>query len=110
MSYLGNGKTEIASQAPGHSDYYCYILQCKDGSYYTGWTKDPVRREKCHNRGQGARYTRSHRPVKLVYIEPQPDLSSAMKREAQIKALSREKKKQLIIQFQQTSQNDQRQD
>jgi putative endonuclease len=74
----------------------CYILECSDGSYYTGWTTDPVRREKQHNQGRGAKYTRTHRPVKLVYIEPQPDRSSAMKREHAIKSLSHARKKLLI--------------
>ena len=76
--------------------FYCYILKCSDGSFYTGWTTDPVRREKRHNAGNGAKYTRSHRPVRLVYVEEQPSRSGAMKREFQIKNLSREKKKKLI--------------
>lgn len=75
---------------------YCYILECSDGSYYTGWTTDPVRREKQHNQGRGARYTRTHRPVRLVYIEPQPDRRTAMRRERAIKTLSHERKSQLI--------------
>jgi putative endonuclease len=78
--------------------YYCYIVQCSDGSYYTGWSTNPQQRELRHNRGQGARYTRAHRPVTLVYVEPQPDLSTAMKREASIKTMSREMKMHLIQQ------------
>lgn len=77
--------------------YYCYILLCADGSYYTGWTMDPLRREKQHNNGRGAKYTRMHRPVNLVYIEAQPDRSSAMKRERQIKQLKRDQKEKLIL-------------
>lgn len=76
--------------------FFCYIVECADGTLYTGWSTDPQRREKQHNAGRGARYTRQHRPVRLVYIEPQPDLVTAMKRERAIKALSREKKKALI--------------
>jgi len=76
--------------------FYCYILECGDGTFYTGWTTDPERRVKQHNRGAGSRYTRSRLPVKLVYLEPQPDRAAAMKRERTIKRLSREKKKQLI--------------
>ena len=76
--------------------YYCYILECVDGSYYTGWSLDPTRREKQHNNGRGAKYTRLHRPVKLVYVEEQPDLSSALKRERQIKKLHHEQKKHLV--------------
>lgn len=76
--------------------YYCYILECADGTYYTGWTTDPTRREKQHNAGQGARYTSIRRPVKLVYLEELPDKISALKRELAIKSLRREQKKRLI--------------
>jgi putative endonuclease len=76
--------------------YFCYIVECADGTLYTGWTTDPTRREKQHNAGRGARYTRQHRPVRLVYIEPQPDRITAMKREITIKAYSRAKKQALI--------------
>ncbi len=76
--------------------YYCYIVECADGSYYTGWSLDPVRREQQHNSGRGAKYTRLHRPVRLVYIEEQADLSSAMKRERAIKTLKHDQKKRLI--------------
>jgi putative endonuclease len=75
---------------------YCYIVQCSDGTFYTGWTTDPERRLKTHNAGRGARYTRTRRPVKLVYVETQPDRVSAMKRERAIKAMTREKKRGLI--------------
>ena len=61
---------------------YCYMVECADGSFYTGWSTDPVRRARQHNRGVGARYTRLHRPVRLVYVEEQPDVSSALKRVA----------------------------
>jgi len=75
---------------------YCYIVECADGTYYTGWTTDPERRVKTHNAGRGATYTRMRRPVKLVYLEEQPDRTAAMKRERAIKTLSREKKMKLI--------------
>lgn len=77
--------------------FYCYILECANGSYYTGWSTDPQRREKQHNHGTGARYTRQHRPVRLVYIEEQPDLSTALKRERALKKLSHAQKKALIL-------------
>jgi putative endonuclease len=77
--------------------YYCYILECADTTYYTGWTTDPERRLLQHNRGSGSRYTRSRLPVKIVYLEPQPDRITAMKRERAIKHLSREKKKELTL-------------
>jgi predicted GIY-YIG superfamily endonuclease len=71
---------------------YCYILECADGTYYTGWSTDPQRRMDQHNKGKGARYTKTRRPVKLVYVEPQTDKISALKRERAIKALTRKQK------------------
>jgi putative endonuclease len=76
--------------------YYCYILECCDGTYYTGWSTEPERRLVQHNRGTGARYTRSRRPVRLVYVEEMPDKSAALKRERAIKALQRLQKQKLI--------------
>lgn len=75
------------------------MLECADGSFYTGWTTDPIRRTRQHNRGVGARYTRTHAPVRLVYLEPQPDRSSAMRRERALKQLTHDKKKRLIDLF-----------
>jgi predicted GIY-YIG superfamily endonuclease len=76
---------------------YCYILECADGTYYTGWSTDPNRRMDQHNKGKGARYTKTRLPVKLVYVEPQPDKISALKRERAIKALTRKKKMELFL-------------
>ena len=76
--------------------YYCYILECSDGTYYTGWTTDPERRLRQHNSGNGARYTRYRRPVRMAYMEEQPDRSSAMRREVRIKRMRREAKEKLI--------------
>lgn len=78
------------------ASFFCYMLECADGTFYTGWTTDPERRVRQHNAGQGARYTRSRRPVKLVYVEPQPDRIAAMKREKAIKAYSHAKKRGMI--------------
>ena len=75
--------------------FFCYLLECSDGSYYTGWSVDPQKRSLVHNTGNGSRYTRMHRPVMLVYIEELPDRSSAQKREVAIKRLTHEQKKQL---------------
>lgn len=75
---------------------YCYILECADGTYYTGWTVDPDRRVALHNKGLGARYTRSRAPVRLVYVEELPDRQAAMKREIAIKRLDRGGKMKLI--------------
>ncbi len=74
---------------------YCYIVECIDGSFYTGWTTDPQRRLKQHNAGSGARYTRARCPVQLVYVEVQPNRSMAMKREKTIKKLSHAQKQAL---------------
>ena len=79
--------------------YYCYIVECADGTYYTGFSTDPVRRTRQHNLGRGARYTRTRRPVRLVYVEQQPDHPSALRRERAIKALPRPRKEKLIRQF-----------
>ncbi len=76
--------------------YYCYILECEDGSYYTGWTTDPERRLRQHTAGQGARYTRAHPPARLAFVEPQPDRASAMRRELALKRMSRARKQALI--------------
>ncbi len=75
---------------------YCYIVQCSDGTYYTGWTTDPERRISQHNKGKGAKYTSTRRPVKLVYLEPQPNRVAAMKRELEIKKMKRGKKMELV--------------
>ncbi len=76
--------------------YFCYILECSDGTYYTGWTTDPSRREAQHNAGRGARYTRPRRPVKLVYVEELPNRAAAMQRERAIKKLKRAVKERLV--------------
>ena len=75
---------------------YCYIVECADGTYYTGWAIDPEKRVTTHNKGRGARYTRTRVPVKLVYVEELPDRTSAMKREIAIKKLGRQGKGKLI--------------
>ena len=75
---------------------YCYIVECADGTYYTGWAVDPEKRVTMHNKGRGARYTRTRSPVKLVYVEEWPDRKTAMKREIAIKRLTRDAKGKLI--------------
>ncbi len=76
--------------------WYVYMLCCSDNSYYTGITKDLSRRLQQHNSGQGgAKYTRSRRPVTLVYQEQQRDHSSALKREMEIKRFRPQAKRAL---------------
>lgn len=73
-----------------------YILQCSDNTFYTGWTNNIKKRLHAHNCGQASKYTRSRRPLTLVYIEPHATRQEAMRREAQIKRLSRREKEILI--------------
>ncbi len=76
--------------------YYCYVLRCADGTLYTGVTTDVARRVEEHNGGEGARYTASRRPVRLVWKEEHRDRSSAQRREAAIKGWRRSRKEALI--------------
>lgn len=76
------------------------MLSCADGTLYTGIARDAERRLQVHNSGRGAKYTRSRLPVYLVYRETQPDKSAALRREAEIKRLSRTEKLQLIAAYQ----------
>lgn len=76
---------------------YTYIVQCADGTLYTGWTTDVIRRLKEHNEGKaGAKYTRAKRPVNLVYYEGYETKEEAMRREYAIKQLTRKEKLELI--------------
>jgi putative endonuclease len=76
--------------------WHVYILQCADGSYYTGVTNSIKKRIKEHLDGKGGRYTRSHKPRKLVYQEKCLDRSQALKREYQIKKLKKQQKQKII--------------
>ena len=76
--------------------WFVYILRCADGSLYTGITKDVNRRCEQHNAGTASRYTRGRLPASVVYQEPQATRSRALKREAAIKAMSRQEKESLI--------------
>ena len=74
---------------------YTYILECSDGSLYTGWTNNIEKRILAHNEGRGARYTRGRTPVKLVHLEEFETKEEAMSREFAIKQLTREQKLKL---------------
>ena len=76
--------------------HFVYILECADGSLYTGYTTDPDRRVEEHNAGTGAKYTRGRTPVELVYTERFESRSAAMSREYAIKRLSRTEKEGLV--------------
>jgi len=75
---------------------FVYLLRCRDGSLYCGWSTDPSGRAATHNAGKGAAYTRSRRPVRLVYCESLTDRSAALKREYAIKQLTRAEKLALV--------------
>ena len=75
---------------------YTYILRCSDGTLYTGWTNDLDKRLAAHNEGKGGKYTRTRRPVELVYHEVFGTKQEAMSREWHIKHMSREEKEKLI--------------
>lgn len=76
--------------------WWVYILECRDGTLYTGCTDDIPRRLAAHNAGNGAKYTRGRTPILLCYCEEQPDRSAALRREAAIKRLTRKEKQALI--------------
>ncbi len=76
--------------------HFFYLARCSDNSLYAGTCVDPVEREKKHNEGKGAKYTRSRSPVKIIYTESFETLSDARKREAAVKRMSKETKEQLL--------------
>ena len=76
--------------------YFVYILECSDGSYYTGYTVNVERRLATHNEGKGSRITRSKRPLKLVHQEEFGTKGEAMSREAEIKGWTRAEKVALV--------------
>ena len=84
-------------KSPGQNNAWSlYIAECADGSYYTGIAKDVEKRIQTHNEGKGAKYTASHRPVTLVLREPQASYSAALRREYQVKTLSKDRKKRFV--------------
>ena len=75
---------------------YTYILECSDGSFYTGWTNDIEKRIQAHNSGKGDRYTRGRTPVRLVHVEEFETKTQAMQRECEIKKMNRKEKEKLL--------------
>ena len=75
---------------------YTYVLRCADDTLYCGWTNDLTARLAAHNSGKGAKYTKTRRPVKLVYYEEHETKNEAMSREYAIKQLTRKEKENLI--------------
>jgi putative endonuclease len=76
--------------------WFVYVLRCRDGSLYTGISTDVDKRVAAHNAGRGARYTRPRRPVVVVHLERKRSRSTALKREAAIKSLSRAEKMSML--------------
>jgi putative endonuclease len=79
--------------------YFCYLLECRDGSYYCGWTTDLEKRVQAHAAGKGARYTRSRLPVSLVYFEELNSRAEAMRREWELRQKDHEIKQNLARSF-----------
>ncbi len=76
--------------------HYAYMLRCSDNTIYSGYAVNPEKREKVHNSGKGAKYTRARLPVKLVYYEKFETKSEALHREIELKKLSKKEKEHLI--------------
>lgn len=79
------------------SKYYAYLARCNDDSLYAGYTNNIESREAKHNEGEGAHYTRIRRPIKIVYFEEFANRAEAMKREYQLKHLSKKDKESLVL-------------
>ena len=79
----------------GKDRWFCYVLECADGTFYTGITRSLDQRLSMHNRGLASKYTRGRLPVRLVYAEPHQNRSSASQREIQVKKMSRTQKRKL---------------
>ncbi|MFA5293064.1 MAG: GIY-YIG nuclease family protein [Phycisphaerae bacterium] len=78
------------------ADYWVYILRCKDGTYYTGYTSNLEKRIALHNSGKGAKYVRNKRPATLAYAKKYKYYKSALNGEKDIKTLTRQKKEELV--------------
>jgi putative endonuclease len=76
--------------------WHLYIAECSDGSYYTGIAKDVDKRIAAHNSGKGAKYTSTRGPIRAIFREPQADYSAALRREYQVKTLSKERKVRFV--------------
>ncbi|GAB1231714.1 hypothetical protein UT4_01800 [Ferrigenium sp. UT4] len=88
-THCANSLSRRGKVGVGEHVWVCYLLQCADNTLYCGITNDLDKRIAAHNAGEGAKYTRGRTPVKLLHSEPCADKSAALKRERQIKAMSR---------------------
>jgi putative endonuclease len=96
MTHNDSKNGAIENESSEKREAFVYIVECADGTLYTGWTYDPEARLRQHNAGKGAKYTRSRLPVSLVYTEKLPDQQVARRREYALKQLSRAAKQDLI--------------
>lgn len=94
-NYVDNPEKPVDKMGKGNCTY---IVKCRDDSLYTGWTNDLEKRLRAHNEGRGAKYTKSRRPVTLVHCEVFGTKEEAMRREYEIKHMSRKEKEKLITQ------------
>ncbi len=90
---MGEGRVTLSATT---ATWLCYLLRCKDGTLYCGITNDLVTRVIKHNEGKGAKYTRMKRPVTVAWTEETPNKVSALKREYQIRKLTKAEKEQLV--------------
>ena len=91
--------TTAAAKRPSPASWFLYLIECADGSIYTGIARDVAARYAAHASGKGARYTRSHPPVRLLASQPHPDRSSALKAEYRVKQLTAAEKRILVTQL-----------
>jgi len=88
--------SSTSKQTPPPGEHHVYVVECSDGTYYTGYTTDVERRVAEHNDGTAAQYTRGRRPVTLIHVETYDSKSAAMQREYAIKQLRRPAKERLV--------------
>lgn len=96
MTDAVGSRSRIDPDAIPAADHYVYVVECADGTLYTGYTTDVERRLEEHDAGEGAKYTRGRGPVELVHVEPFGSRSAALQREAAIKDRSRTEKERLL--------------
>ena len=87
------------------TDFWVYIVQCSDGTYYTGYTNDLEKRIALHNSGNGAKYLRGKLPVKLVFVKEYRYYKNALRGERSIKKLTRKQKEELIKIYESNNEN-----
>ena len=92
------------SKVQEHPKNFTYIVECSDGTLYTGWTNNLEHRVETHNVGKGAKYTKSRSPVKLVDFETYSSKEEAMRREYAIKHMTRRAKLGLVMNYKETGQ------